>query len=503
MNDGIRRVAAVMVVLFLALVAQLTYLQVAHSDKLANDPHNGRKFLRDATRDGGPIVSADGVIVARSQPTNDEFKHQRVYPAPTAMLFAQIVGYETLQNGSSGVERTYSDYLAGRNFKLQTGSLADVFATRQPVGTVVLTVSNLIQQVAANGLAGRTGSVVALDIQSGAIVAAYSNPTYDPNLLANHNTTRVDAVLRLLNKAQAQPLLPHAWGETYPPGSTFKTVTASIALQNQVDVNKQFPFVTSIPLPLTNGQSLGNFGGERCGGSLLQGFIVSCNTTFGQVGLDLGEQLATGVQNFGIETAPPPSEGDTGIDPPIAKSHGPIPGTFQRNQPSFMKDAIGQQDTAVTPLEMALVAESIARGGTIVDPYLVQCVKDPDDRVVKRANVSEYKRAIDQATADTMKTFMLGVVNDPNGTGGAARIPGVQVAGKTGTAETSPGSPPHAWFIEFAPADNPRYAVAVFVDHGGSNTGTDAVTGGRVAAPIAKQVMEALLTQPSGTPQCP
>jgi peptidoglycan glycosyltransferase len=366
----------------------------------------------------------------------------------------------------------------------------------------VLTLSKQIQQVAEQALAGRQGSVVVLDVQTGAVVAAYSNPTFDPNLLTGHDEKKVDAVRRLLLAAPGNPLLPKPWAELYPPGSTFKTVTASIALQNNVDVNKIFPFVTEIPLPQTNGQTLKNFGGERCGGTLENSFIVSCNTTFGQVGFDLGNTFASGIQTFGVQADPPPSEGKTGIDPPIAMSRGPLRGTFEHNQPAFMQDAIGQNNVVVTPLQMAMVAEAVASGGTIYAPHVVQCVKDLDDRVVERVGTTEYKQAMSPATAATMKQFMLGVVNDPTGTGTAAQIPGVQVAGKTGTAETAPGQNPHAWFIEFAPANQPRYAVAVIVEHGGVNGVTDAATGGRVAAPVAKTVMQALLATPASTSQC-
>ncbi len=501
-TQGIRRVGLVMIVLFIGLAAQLTYLQVVHADKLANDPRNARGFLRNVERARGPIVTADGVIVAESVKSGDEFKYQRVYPPATAQLFAQVVGYQSLQYGESGVERAYSDQLAGRDFSLQTKSLADLFANRQPVGTVVMTLSDKIQQVAASALNGQRGSVVVLDVHTGGVVAAYSNPTYDPNPLASHNSKLAGNARKLYLAAPGNPLLPKPWAELYPPGSTFKTVTASIALQNNVDVDKQFPVVREIPLPQTNGQTLANFGHELCGGSLLQSFIVSCNTTFGQVGFDLGDTFAADLPNFGVATTPPPSGGASGIDPAIAPSTGPAPGTFQQNQPAFMQDAIGQNQIAVPPLEMAMVAEAVATGGTILQPHFVQCVKDPDDRVVSTVNPAQYKQAMNPATANQMKDFMLGVVNDPNGTGTAAQIPGVQVAGKTGTAETAAGEKPHAWFIEFAPAEAPRYAIAVLVEHGGTAGGNDTATGGRVAAPIAKQVMEALLTTPPPASQC-
>ncbi|MDQ1383679.1 MAG: penicillin-binding protein [Actinomycetota bacterium] len=499
MNTGIRRVGIAVVVLFVGLVAQLTYLQVGRSSQLANTAANPRKFFADLRRDRGPIETADRTVVAFSAPTTDEYKHQRVYPKETAALFANVVGYQSIQHGTVGVENTYSSQLDGRTFDQQLKSLADAFANKQPVGTVVLTMSRLAQGTAAFALGGKRGSVVVLDVATGGVLAAYSNPTFDPNPLASHDPAKVKDAFTLLTKDPENPLLARAWRELYPPGSTFKTVTASIALQNGVDVNKTFPVLDRIPLPQTNGVTLANFGGERCGGSLLDGFIISCNTTFAQVGFDLGEKFATGIPRFGVQTAPP-SEDGSGIDPPIVASTGPLPGTFQQNQPRFMQDAIGQNQVLVPPMEMALVAEAIANQGVILQPHVVDCVLDPNDKVVSRVGVQQYKRAVDPATAATMTQFMLGVVNDPRGTGTAAQIPGVQVAGKTGTAETAAGQNPHAWFISFAPADHPRYAVAVLVEHGGSDSAE--ATGGRVAAPIAKQVLQTLLSTAAPTSPC-
>jgi peptidoglycan glycosyltransferase len=491
MNTGIRRVGIAVIVLFVGLVAQLTYLQVGRSTQLSNASANPRKFFSDLRRDRGPIETADGTVVAFSAPTTDEYKHQRVYPNATAALFANVVGYQSIQHGTVGVENTYSSQLEGRTFDQQLKSLADAFANKQPVGTVVLTMSKLAQGTAAFALQGKRGSVVVLDVATGGVLAAYSNPTFDPNPLASHDPTTVKDAFSLLTDDPTNPLLARAWRELYPPGSTFKTVTASIALQNNVDVTKTFPVLDRLPLPQTNGVTLGNFGGEHCGGSLLDGFIVSCNTTFAQVGFDLGEKFATGIQRFGVQTTPPREDG-SGIDPPIIASTGPSPGTFQQNQPKYMQDAIGQNQVLVPPMEMALVAEAIANQGVILQPHVVDCVLDPNDKVVSRVGVQQYKPAVDPATAAQMTTFMLGVVNDPRGTGTAAQIANVQVAGKTGTAETAPGENPHAWFIAFAPADHPKYAVAVLVEHGGSDQAE--ATGGRVAAPIAKQVLQTLLS---------
>jgi peptidoglycan glycosyltransferase len=481
MKIGIRRVGIAMTILFLGLVAQLTYIQVVSSDRLVADPNNARKFLRDISLPRGEIVTAEGVVLAKSVPTGDEFKYQRVYPPATAKLFAQVVGYQSIQFGSVGVEAEYSRELSGRNIR----QIQDFLSPERITGTVVLSLEAKAQLAAASALDGKRGSVVVLDVKTGGVVAMYSNPTYDPTLLASHDVKVAQAAREFLLAVPDNPMLSRTWRELYPPGSTFKTATASIALTDNVDVNKQFPFLTELELPLTN-NTLENFGGERCGGSLEEGFIESCNTTFGQVGLDLGEQLATGIQRFGVNTDPPPSD----LDPDIVRSVGPKPGTFALTQPLFAQAAIGQGTVAVTPLEMALVAESVATGGVILEPHVAARIEDSNGQRVRTIGRKEWRRSMDPATAATMKQWMLQVVE--RGTGTAAQIPGIAVAGKTGTAETAPGENPHAWFIAFAPADNPRYAIAVLAEHGGTD-GAAETTGGRVAAPIAASVLRVLL----------
>ena len=481
MNTGIRRVGAVVLVLFIGLVAQLTYLQLIDSNKLADDPHNTRKFLQDLSRPRGPIVSADGVVLAKSVPeSNDDLKYQRIYPALTAQLFAHVVGYQSINYGSSGVEAQYSSALAGRDIT----TLHSLLNPRRTTGTVVLNLSVKAQLAAAQGLAGRRGSVVVLNVRTGGVVAAYSNPTFNPQPLASHNVKVAQVARQFLLADPTNPMLARVWRELYPPGSTFKTVTAGTALQDNVDVNKQFPVLTELKLPLTTA-TLQNFGGESCGGTMEEGFIESCNTTFGQIGLDLNEQLATGIQRFGVNTEPPPSD----LNPSAVQSIGPRKGTFNIEQPRFAQAAIGQGPVAVTPLEMALVAESVATGGVMLEPHVANRIEDSDGNVVRRFPRTPWRRTMDPATAATLRQWMIEVVQ--RGTGTAAQIPGIAVAGKTGTAENAPDQPPHAWFIAFAPADDPLYAIAVLVEHGGSSQAE--TTGGRVAAPIAAEVLRALL----------
>jgi peptidoglycan glycosyltransferase len=220
---------------------------------------------------------------------------------------------------------------------------------------------------------------------------------------------------------------------------------------------------------------------------LEESFTVSCNTTFARIGLTLGNRLAQGITAFGINSPPPP------IDlPAAASSIGPQEGTFDNNQPFFALAAIGQGDVAVTPLEMALVAESVADNGVMMVPHVMSAIRASDGTVVRRYQPKVWRRAMTPASAQILNGFMRNVV--ASGTGTAAQIPGITVAGKTGTAQ-APGGNPHAWFIAFAPADRPRYAIAVIVERGG-DAGSEA-TGGRVAAPVAAQVLTKLLTGPA------
>ena len=483
MNPGIRRVGAGMIVLFVALVGQLTYLQVWRAESLAEDPNNIRIFIRDISRPRGPILTADGEVVARSVDTGDSLKLQRLYP--TESLFAHVAGYQSIVFGNTGVEAVYNNELVGRDVEIGIRNLGQVIRGVDPEGTAVLTLSRAAQEAARDGLNGRAGSIVVLDVRTGAVVAMYSEPTFDPNLLAGHDTARVQAVRTVLNADPAQPELARAWRERYPAGSTFKVVTTAVALDNNATApGREYPHLREIVPPQTT-HAIRNFGGNECGGTLAESFRDSCNTTFAQIGLDLGERLAEGVERFGINTAPP----DVDVNPGVVGSIGPERGAFELDNPSFAQAAIGQGPVAVTPLEMAMVAASVANGGVMMVPHVVAEIRDADGVVVDRVDADEWRRAMSAPTAATLTTLMRDVVE--NGTGGNAAIPGIPVAGKTGTAQ-APDGPNHAWFIGFAPADNPVYAIAVLVEHGGELG--DEATGGRVAAPVAGQVLASLLT---------
>jgi peptidoglycan glycosyltransferase len=481
-NTSIRRVGFVVVLLFLAVVGQLTYLQVLRADDLKDDPRNVRSFIRDVSRPRGPIVTAEGEIVAESRPSNDDLKRQRVYPLDG--LFAHVAGYQSIVFGNTGVERTYNDSLVGRDFDLAIRGIDELLRGEERTGTAVLTLSRRAQEAARAGLAGRKGTVVALDVRTGEVVAMYSEPTFDPNPLAGHDAETVQAVQEVLLADPNNPQLARAWRERYPPGSTFKVVTTALSLDTGIATpDRVFPQLSELDLPQTD-RTLRNFGNATCGGTLEESFVQSCNTTFGQLGLELGERLAEGIERFGLNTPAPPAD----VSPSVVRSVGPQRGTFRENQPLFAQAAIGQAEVAVTPLEMAMVAAAVANGGQMMVPHVVNEIRDAQNRTVRRIQPEVWREAMPSQTAATITQFMIDVV--ARGTGTAAQIPGVLVAGKTGTAQVQ-DEDPHAWFISFAPADNPVYAVAVLVENGG-DLGSEA-TGGRVAAPIAADMYRVLL----------
>jgi peptidoglycan glycosyltransferase len=481
-NRAIQRVGIGVTVLILLLVGQLTYLQVYDADKLANDPRNIRFQLRDFSKPRGQIQTSDGQIVARSAETNDELKFQRLYPQ--GALFAQLAGYQSFVFGNTGIERTYNNELAGRDPLLQIRNVADILAGKEAVGNVVLSTSQQLQATARDALGAQHGSVVVMNPKTGAILAMYSNPSYDPQPFASHNSKAAQDYDKLLLANPDKPDLPRAYRERFPPGSTFKVITSSVALgTGRFTPDSTFPVLTQLKLPQTT-NTLKNFGGEPCGGTLAMSFTVSCNTTFGQIGLDLGNDLVPGIQRFGIGSSPP-----LDVAPGATGSVGPSPGSFQQNQPLFAFAGIGQGDVAVTPLQMALAAAAVANNGVIMQPHVADRITDADDNTVKTIDPKPWRTAMSPQTAATMTSLMVSVVQ--NGTGTAAQIPGVTVAGKTGTAQVQGAAAPHAWFVAFAPAQDPQVVVAVLVEHGG-NAGNEA-TGGHVAAPIAAQMIRTVL----------
>jgi peptidoglycan glycosyltransferase len=487
MNRQLRHVAVAALVMFAALLINSNVVQVGEASSLRANPHNVRVLYGEYSRQRGPIVVA-GNDIARSVKTHDALKYLRTYPGGAA--YAPVTGYYSLVYNASGLEQAEDPILAGSDDRLFFKRLSDEITGRTPQGgSVNLTINPAAQRAAYEGLAAapsfrgvRAGAVVALNPQTGAILALASYPSYDPSVLTSHNSHHDVAAYKQLLKTPGGPLLDRAINQSYPPGSTFKVITAATALSGgKYTPDSELPAPSQLSFRDTT-HTLSNFAGETCpgGGSitLSDALKVSCNTAFGGLGLKLGaaaidkQAKAFGFgSNVSIPLAVSPSHYVETTDPPL-----------------LADSAIGQYSDSVTPMQMAMVASAIANHGVLMKPYLVQNTEAPDTTVLTHTSPHVLGRAVSGSVASELTTMMERVVNESGGTGTAAAIPGITVAGKTGTAENVPGQPTHAWFISFAPAPSPKVAVAVLVEHGG--------VGGSAAAPIAKSVMCAVLSCP-------
>jgi peptidoglycan glycosyltransferase len=482
-NRPIRKVTIVCAVLFAALLVNANWVQVGDQHSLKQEPTNTREIAARLDRQRGGLLAGpadDRVTMASSTPVDDEFKYLRQYS--DGRLYEPITGYFTLYS-ATGLEHTENLFLNGDDDRLLASRVSALLSgSGRKGGYVLTTIDPKIQQAAAAALNGRKGAVVALDPRTGAILAMVTAPTYDPNDLAGHNPDQVQKNYDALNADTNQPLLNRATQQTYPPGSTFKLITAAAALSTgQYDVNSVLPAPDRLKLPQTNTE-LPNFGGERCGNgqtdTMIHALTISCNTAFASLGMQVGgDKLRAQAQAFGFNTT------IDGFELPEAKSVFPS----SLDQAQTAQSAIGQFDDRVTPLQMAQVVSAIANHGRMMKPYLVDELEGPDLKQISKTQPKELGQPISSSVADELTTMMKSVVT--SGTGTKARISGVSVAGKTGTAEHGTNEPPHAWFVGFAPAENPSIAVAVVVEDGGGESGT----GGSVAAPIAQKVMQIAL----------
>jgi len=485
MNRQVRRVAAVILVAFLALLAAPLYWQVLAADRLANDPRNTRVLIKEYGVERGKMVLADGrTVVAESVRTRDRqdpLEYVRRYPE--GQRYGMVTGFYSLVYGRTLAEQEFNSYLLGRAPEQFAQNVTDLLTARStPGGTLMLTIDPAAQQAAEAALGQRKGAVVALDPKTGAVLAMTTFPRYDPNALSSHNPEQIRRNWERLIDDPNDPLLNRATGGLYPPGSTFKVVTAAAALEDGVSLNDQLPSPTVFDVPQTSAD-IRNFGGSSCGAGTLtlpQALRISCNTTFAALGVKVGDtKLADEAEKFGLNQDSPYQV------PPAAESSIPT----EQDVPATAQSAIGQRDVRVSPLQMASIAATVANGGRRMAPFVVSRVVSDKGDEVRRFEGEDLGQAIPAQVANDLKDMMRLVVEQ--GTGTAAQIPGLQVAGKTGTAQHAQGKAPHAWFIGFTEQNDRAIAVAVVVEEGG-DLGSEA-TGGRVAAPIAKQVMEAYL----------
>jgi peptidoglycan glycosyltransferase len=482
MNSTLKRAAVACLVMFGLLMVNITYLQAVKADQYRTDSRNTRGFFARYEVQRGRITAGNQVL-AESVDKGGTFRFQRRYPGGIA--YAPITGFFAPES-ERGIEAVENKYLDGTHPDLFVRRTIDLITNKPARGADIdLTIMPAVQEAAYKSLkaSGKRGAVVAINPKTGAILGLVSVPSYDPNTLAPPDKSKVNRAYNKLDKDGNRPLLNRAIDTTYAPGSTFKVIMSAAFLsddQNR-DVNTGIQAPDVLPLPGTT-IGLHNYHGESCGGqtTLIDALVVSCNTAFAKIGIDLGyEKVSAQAAKFGIGQ---PFTIPLGVQ---KSDIGPNEG-----EAALAQTSIGQRSNQMTPLQMAMVAAGIANHGTVMKPYLVNKIVGPEGDEIQNAQPEQLDEAVTPDVAAKLTQMMTAVVQ--RGTGTPAQIPGVTVAGKTGTAETSPGKPSHAWFVSFAPAEDPKVAVAVFVESG--SAGNDA-TGGVVAAPVARDVMQAVLQQ--------
>ncbi|HEX5907850.1 MAG TPA: penicillin-binding protein 2 [Propionibacteriaceae bacterium] len=476
MNKPIRRVAVVALLMFGLLLANGTYMMIFQQQSLAAQPQNRRVRDAEFAQNRGAILAAGKTEIAETVPSKDRFKYQRVYPE--GELYAVITGFYSYDRGSTGLERTYNAPLSGTDDALFVRRLVDMATNKTPEGaSVQTTIVPKIQKAAADALGNQKGAVVALDPKTGAVLAMVTSPTFDPNDIAGHD---IEAAGKAYDRlASSSQLSNRAAREIYPPGSTFKLVTAAAALADGKTPDSMVDSPDPLKLPGTR-VYLSN--STNCGGTkitMTQALKVSCNTAFANLGMDVGEdKLREQAQLFGFDRRHLDDLGGVASQFPD-----------KLNEAQLALSSIGQYDVAASPLQMAMVAAAIANDGVLMDPYVVSTVRSQDLKPIETHKASELSTAMTPKNAKDLQQMMSEVVSA--GTGRSAQIPGVEVAGKTGTAQSDPKRKPFAWFTSFAPVDDPAIAVAVIVED--ANIPRSDIAGGRLAAPIAREVMEAAL----------
>jgi len=480
MNRPIRLMAGFLAVLLFALLINITVIQVFQASNYRDHVGNQRNLLAEYGRERGPILVGNDPV-ARSVVTGNTLMYQRTYSQ--GPLLAPVTGFYSLVYGATGLERTENQVLTGRSDLFFVDRIQQLFAGRRPQGGAVTTTINDAAQLAAfNGLGTKVGAVVAIEPATGKILASVQSPSFDPNVLTSHDPTAIRAYYNTLLANPAKPLLNRPIVGLQPPGSTFKLVVTAAALASgQYTADSVLPGPAVYQLPNST-HLLHNWTGKACGpGSrvtLRQALAISCNTAFAWLGVQLGAPaLQHQAELMGF---------NTGFAIPLHAATSVFP--EQLDKPQTALSAIGQYDDRATALQMAMVAATIANHGVTMLPYLVQEIRGADLSILTTTQPKAFATAMTPANAAAETDMMVNVVQ--NGTASNARIPGIAVAGKTGTAQTGNSSPNVAWFVSFAPAQSPKVAVAVMVEDGG---GTSEITGNGLAAPIAKAVMEAVL----------
>ena len=487
MNKPIRTLSLFCLLLFIALLGRATYLQYYEAESLNARPENRRVIEAAYSAERGAIL-VGRTPIAESKPSDDRYKFQRTYAQPNK--YAPLTGYFSYFS-QTGVERSENAVLSGDDSRLFVTRLVDLLSNSSAKGGgVQLTINPAAQTAAFNGLKnlgpGAQGAVVAIEPSTGKVLAMATYPSYDPNELASHDFSAVAKRQKELEAAPGKPMVNRAIQTRLFPGSTFKVVTAAAAIESgKYSYDTPVPGGVTYQLPQTTGDSgLIDNEGRDCGSgkiSFSQAMENSCNTSFAHLAVNIGaDQLRKTAEGFGFNQHYLDDLGPQAIS------------VFPQdlNPPQTGQAGFGQFDVQATPLQMAMVADGIANGGVVMKPYVVDGVLTPELEPLPRTDPEELSQAVSASTADQVKRLMVDTVRD--GTAYPAAIPGIDVAGKTGTAQTGTDEPPYAWFISFAPADDPKVAVAVMIQKApGVERGE--IAGGTLGGPIAKAIMEAVI----------
>jgi peptidoglycan glycosyltransferase len=475
MNKPLRRLFVVFVLMFGVLVGFTSYWTVFGAEDLKQKPSNRRPLLKAQKIPRGLILAEDGARLAgnrRTGRTRETKRYYRFYPQ--SRLFSHAVGYSFVSRGSAGIERYYNDELIGEHDEIE--SIIDQLGGGVKEGDDLHThLDPAAQRTAIQGLAGRRGSVVALDPSSGAVKVMVSIPDFDPNSIPRQFSQ--------LNRDPNSPLFNRATQARYPPGSTFKVVTAAAALDSGrynpgslVDGRNGKP-ISGVPLQNSGGADFGTI-------TLTDALTNSVNTVWGEVGEKVGKgTMLEYMERFGFLSEPPLDYPRSQITP--SGVYGGQRLLDEDDSIDIGRVAIGQERLQVTPLQMAMVAGAVANDGILMQPRIGDRVLEPDGSVRDRIRPKRDGRVMSRESAEELRGMMSKVVEE--GTGTASALAGIRSGGKTGTAEVQNGTNNQAWFIAFAPLDDPKVAIAVTVERAGTGQG------GTVAAPIAKQVMQSLL----------
>ncbi|WP_149823482.1 peptidoglycan D,D-transpeptidase FtsI family protein [Streptomyces tailanensis] len=484
MNKPLRRIAIFCGLLVLALLIRDNWIQYVQADALQSRKENRRVSIERYATPRGDIIVDGKAITGSVETKGTDYKYKRTWKngemwAPVTGYASQIVGATQLESLEDGILTGNDDRLFFRN------TLDMITGKKKQGGSVVTTLNAAAQKAAFEGLGDKKGAVAAIDPQTGAVLALASTPSYDPSSFAGISSKDSETFSKL-EKDSDKPMLNRALRETYPPGSTFKVVTAAAALENNVvsgiDEATDSPEPYRLPESSTD---LTNQHGDCENATLRDALKVSCNTVFAKLSDSVGnDKMIEQSEKFGF--------GEAELDIPVRAAESVYP---EDNRPQNALDGIGQGSNRATPLQMAMVSAAIANDGKLMKPYMVDQLRASTLDVIESHEPEELSQAVSPDTAQALQDMMETVVNDPAGTGGSAKISGATVGGKTGTAQHGLNNKelPYAWFISYAKLSDGSspVAVAVVVEDGSADRGE--ISGGGLAGPIAKSVMQAVI----------